>query len=129
MDEKFFDDYNKLDKLELGEKVTLNGYGKLFACFPDLDEKARYAYFKVVNPSFIDYPTTNLWMEEIHGEIKSFAIDGSEYDEDYYNEEIDLDKDKVRGYLDLFEKYKSIINHNTEIELKPNTKRLIKKRT
>ena len=129
MDEEFFTEYSKLDKLDLGEEVILEGYGKIFECFPDLDQTARYAFFRIKNPSIIDLPSTNLWMEEIDGEIKTYILDGSEYDDDYYNEEIDLDKDKVKGYLDLFEKYKSIINHTTEIELKPNNKRLIKKRT
>jgi len=129
MDEKFFIEYNKLDKLDLGEEVILEGYGKLFECFPELDQTARYAYLIINKPTMIEYETTNLWMEEINGQIKTFVFDGSEYDDDYYNEEIDLDKDKVKGYLDLFEKYKNIINHTTEIELKPDNKRLIKKRT
>ncbi len=101
---KFKEEYDNLDKFDLG-KVTEFEFTNLY----NKDGYYRRLETYINNPSFIDLPDINLIMHENDGEIKCFITDEDYNDIDYIYNKISLSDEKVKGYLDLFEKYQPFL--------------------
>ena len=101
----FKEEYDKLDKFDLGEKVTIDYH----SMYEDNDGEFRILVFYIENPTFTDKKETLLYFKETDKSIETWITDTGYYDEDKdYKIDIKLDEDKVRGYLDLFDKYDSL---------------------
>ena len=98
----FKKDLDKLEKLNLGEKIELISTGKA-----DIrNTPFRYAKFYIEKPNFIDKENTTLLINETNGELKAYI----ENDQRNYEEVNIKNLDLFKKYLDLFEKYEELID-------------------
>ena len=103
----FKKEYKKLDKLDLGKYIEVHLYEKHI----NNDNMYRVLVLRIEHPTIIDKPSTLLYFKEYNGEIESFVSnDFATSSAEQYLVPVDLDKDKVKGYLDLFDKYSPLIN-------------------
>lgn len=106
---KFKNDYDQLDKWNLGE------YIKVLDVYSNEDENDLYRSLAIYidNPDKIigDYDETLLYVVEKNGEIYGRITNNLNYfDKNYYNRKINIDVDKASKYLDFFLKYKLFID-------------------
>lgn len=100
----FKKEYEALDKLELGN------YIEIFKFVKDDRNNYRHLPIHIKEPVISDTDYTNLYLVEYNNENRSFITnDINPRDEEYYNYEVNLDMDKVKKYLDLFEKYSILL--------------------
>ena len=106
---KFKNDYDKLDKWNLGKYIqVLDVYSK--------DEenglyRSLVIYIDEPDKDICDYDETLLYIIEKNGDIYGRITNNLNYfDKNYYNKIIDIDKDKASKYLDFFLKYKLFID-------------------
>jgi len=100
----FKKDYEKLDKLDLGEKVEFLDFYKS----ENSDYQCLMMYIYNPNKEICDNDIdTILYIYKDNDEIYSTVTNNiNPYDDEFYNNEINLDKEKVKAYLDFAEKYK-----------------------
>ena len=101
---KFKNDYNKLDKWNLGKYKVLDVYSKE-------GEEGLYRslviYIDEPDKMICDYDETLLYIVEKNEEIYGRITNNLNYfDKNYYNKKIDIDKNKASKYLDFFLRYK-----------------------
>lgn len=95
--QKFKIEYEKLDKLDIADNIEIIGFNKT------TEYKSLAIYLD--KPKICDFDEIVLVLENIHDNIKTFITNNSYYHKTHYAEEIFLDVNKVKAYLDLFEKY------------------------
>ena len=94
--------YNELEKLDLGEEVEVNDIDGDYVYDGD---KYRCVSFWVNEPKFIDRKWAQLFIREINGEMKSFIKYGQDWNGSARYQDITLDEEKSRKYLDCFTPY------------------------
>ena len=97
----FKKEYDKLEKLDLGKDVNVLSFTKI-------EDRLRVLEMILYKPTLIDQNYAYLYLRELNGVIKPFITNdmGSIHnDNGFYRNSIKLDHNKVRKYLDLFEKY------------------------
>ena len=100
----FKEEYDNLDKFDLGDDLEFE-----FNKSNHKEENHRYLTVFIKNPTFANIESGYLFMQEVNGEIKCLFTD-ADYDAPNVDDMIvNLDEDKVREYLDLFEKYQSLL--------------------
>ena len=102
---KFKNDYNKLDKWNLGKYIqVLDVYSKEGE---DGLYRSLVIYIDSPDKKICDYDETLLYIVEKNGDIYGRITNNLNYfDKNYYNKKIDIDKDKASKYLDFFLKHK-----------------------
>ena len=101
----FKKEYEKLDKLSLGNYIEILNYNKF-----NLDkDNYRTLRIYIEEPIICNtYDTTLYICEKNNNEIYSFTINERNYPDE--RTEIKLDKEKCKKYLDLFDKYKLLLD-------------------
>ena len=103
----FKKEYHKLDKLDLGKKVEVLDFNKSVIN----NDNYRVLTMCIDKPTITNHSKTFLYLREVNGENSSFVTNGiNRLDKDYYHEEINIDKEIVKKYLDLFEKYSLLLD-------------------
>ena len=102
---QFKKDYDSLNKLDLGKDIDIINFTK----------GNNYRFLSLYTPMILKKGDSTLVLTEKDDEIYSVCKNNlSVYDKNYYCIILDLDKTKVKAYLDLFEKYKELIRlYNT----------------
>ena len=95
--QKFKKEYEKLDKLDVAHNIEIIGFNK------SNEYKSLAIYLD--KPKVCDFDEIVLVLESINNNIKTFITNSSYYHKTHYAEEIFLDVNKVKAYLDLFDKY------------------------
>lgn len=107
----FKKEYDELDKLNLGKTIEVLSFGK----FDYNGDNYRTLILYIDNPIITSHKDTILYLREINDEIKSFVTNNiNPFDKKYYRENVKLNNDIAKKYLDLFEKYSlllEIYNH------------------
>lgn len=101
----FKKEYEKLDKLSLGNYIEILNYNK----FNLGEDNYRMLVINIEEPIICNtYDTTLYICEKNSNEIYSFVINKNNYPDE--RTEIKLDKEKCKNYLDLFDKYKLLLD-------------------
>jgi hypothetical protein len=101
----FKKEYDELEKLDLGNFVELISFNK----YSVNDNNYRVLKF-YINDSHITPTDTFLYLREINGKIKPFVTNDYHCsDKKYFYKDINLNREISRKYLDLFEKYNSLL--------------------
>ena len=102
----FKKEYDELGKLNLGKNIEVLSFGK-FECNGD---NHRNLILYIDDPIITNHEDTILYLREINDEIKPFVTnDINPSDKKYYREDVTLNNDIVKKYLDLFEKYSLLL--------------------
>lgn len=102
----FREEYDSLKSLNLGKEVVYINFSKWTA---EADYRCLSLYVR--EPNMIKKKGTNLYLREIDGKIMPFATNnGNPIDKNYYRVDVNLDEDLCKQYLDLFEKYKLLLD-------------------
>lgn len=103
----FKKEYDKLEKLNLGKSVKVLRFGK----FDYNKDDYRNLLVYIDEPTITKHGDTILYLMEINGEIKPFVTNNiNPFDKNYYREDVKLNNDIAKKYLDLFEKYSLLLN-------------------
>lgn len=109
--QSFKKEFDKMEKLNLGQTVEVLNFGK----FEDNGNCYRNLILYIDNPTMTNHKETYLYLREINGEIKPFITNSvNPFVKDEYRENIKLNDEVSKKYLDLFEKYElllKIYNH------------------
>ena len=98
----FKKEYDELEKINFGNKITYCD----FANYLFDGENYRCLLLYINEPTITKHPDTLLYLREIDGEIKPFVTNNRNiFDKKYYRDNIELDNEISKKYLDLFEKY------------------------
>lgn len=98
----FKKEYEALEKINLGESLEIAEFNK----FEHDGKRYRVAIFNIDKPNITDRNFTTLFLREIDGQISPFITNNlHRYDKGYYKENIHIDDDLAKGYLDFLEKY------------------------
>lgn len=102
---------DELDKLNLGKTIEVLSFEK----FDYNGDSYRNLVLYIDNPVITNHKDTILYLREINGEIKPFVTnDINLFDKNYYRENVKINNDIAKKYLDLFDKYSlllEIYNH------------------
>lgn len=102
----FKKEYTQLENLGIGEEFYFNEYQN----FQSDGDNYRVLVLYVTGQDIVDDPYALLYLREINGEIKPFICDRMHN----YRQNIELDENISKEYLDLFAKYGTLINaYNT----------------
>jgi len=102
----FKKEYDELEKLDLGKNIEVLSFVK----FDYEGDNYRYLALYIDNPVITNHKDTFLYLREFNGEIKPFVTNNiNPLDEKYYHDNVKLDSDIVKRYLDLFEKYSLLL--------------------
>lgn len=102
----FKKEYDELEKIDFGKRMELIDFSKLKYDGDDY----RILEFYVSEPKGIKRPNTFLFLREINGKNKSFVSNRlNYYDKGYYSYDVEIDDNIVKKYLDLFEKYRLLL--------------------
>lgn len=108
--QKFKTEYDNLDKLDLGEEISIEDYSP----YEDNDNVFQSLIIRVEKPKIIRKPSTYLCLVEEDGKILSYVKSTNEYEgETKYRLDVSLDENIVRGYLELFKKYSALFDFYT----------------
>lgn len=103
---EFKEEYDKLEKLDLGDNVELINFNK----YSVNDSNYRVSKFYISGSHLTTSSDTFLYLREINGKIKPFVTnDYHRSDKKYFYKDINLDREIAKKYLDLFEKYNSLL--------------------
>ena len=107
----FKKEYEELEKLNLGKNIEVLNFDK----FDFGKDNYRLLTIYIDDPIITNHKDTLLYLREINGKIKSFVTnDANPFDKNYYCEDVILNDEVAKRYLDLFEKYSlllEIYNH------------------
>ena len=98
----FKKEYDELEKLDLGKKVSFCKFDK----FSYNNDNYRELCLYIDEPKMTNHSDTLLYLSEVNGEMKSFVSNNAYFNDDYYQEPVSLDLEISKEYLDLFEKYR-----------------------
>ena len=102
----FRKEYVELEKLDLGKKVELLEFLK----FQISGNSYRNLVFYIDQPTITNHQDTILFLREIDGNIMPFVTnDLNPFDKYYYRDDVQLDKEISKKYLDLFDKYSLLL--------------------
>ena len=102
----FKKEYDELDKLNLGKTIEILGFEK----FDYNGDSYRNLILYIDNPIVTNREYTILYLREINGEVKPFITnDINVFDKKYYRENVEINNDIAKKYLDLFEKYSLLL--------------------
>ena len=102
----FKKEYAELEKLPLGKSVEVLSFDK----FTFKNENYRLLTMYIDEPIITKHPDTILYLREINGEIMPFVTNNiSKFIKGYYKDDIKLNKELSKKYLDLFEKYDQLL--------------------
>lgn len=102
----FKKEYEELKKLDLGKKVEVISFNK----YTYDDSEYRILSLYIDEPTITDHPDTILYIREIDGEMKPFVTNNiSSFHKNFYHDEVNLDSEISKKYLDLFEKYNLLL--------------------
>ena len=102
----FKKDYDELEKLSLGKKIKVLNFNK----FGFDNDEYRVLRIYIDEPTITKHEDTVLYLREINGEMKPFVTnDINPFDKSYYYEEVELDNEHAKKYLDLFEKHSLLL--------------------
>lgn len=97
---KFINEYDQIEKLDLGKKVDIDYYEK--------KDNIRKMRLLIDDSKITDEDDVDLYIFEDNGNITSIVTDaGKSYID---GKEIELDKDKIIKLLDLFEEYHQLFD-------------------
>lgn len=102
----FKKDYEQLDKIQFGKYLQFGNF------FKSEREDCDYMelMFYVDEPYVCNHSETLLYLVSENSVISSFVTNGiNPFDKNYYFEYIELDSNKAKQYLDLFEKYQALL--------------------
>jgi len=103
----FKKEYDNLEKLDLGKSIEVLRFSK----FDYNKDNYRNLTIYIDEPTITKHGNTILYITEINNEIKPFVTnDRNPFDKNYYREDIKLNNDIAKKYLDLFEKYSLLLN-------------------
>ncbi len=111
----FQKEYEKLEKLDLGKRVEVLGFHQ---CTLDQNHY-RFLILYINHPVITKHEDTILYLREMNDDIKPFVtnnINRNPDDKNYYCEDIQLNSEIAQKYLDLFEKYSSLITLYHELK-------------
>ena len=97
----FKNEYDKLEKLNVGEEIFLNHFSK----FNIGKENYRVLSFDVDKPTITNHPNTVLHFREVNNKLDAFVSDGMSSRDKYYHEKVEISETLIKSYLDLFERY------------------------
>ena len=102
----FIKEYDALPKLKLGKYVEALDFSKF-----DFDKESyRILRLYISKPVITKHGSTILYLREINGEILPYVTnDKNPYDKGYYREDVKIDTEITKKYLDLFEKYSLLL--------------------
>ena len=102
----FKKEYDELDKLNLGKNIEVLSFRK----FDYNGDNYRNLILYIDSPIITNYKDTFLYLREINDEIKPFVTNNiNPFDKKYYRENIKLNNEIAKKYLDLFEKYSLLL--------------------
>ena len=102
----FKKEYDELEKLNLGKSIEALHFRK----FDSDNDKYRVLIAYIEEPTITKHEDTVLYLREINGEMKPFVTnDKNPFDKSYYCENVTLNNDVAKKYLDLFEKYSLLL--------------------
>ncbi len=103
----FYYEYEKLEKLDLGEKVDFSWYS--ISGPNDIEPNSRMLALNVIKSKIVENYYSEILLKEYNGNITSFI---SYEDKDGYpnTDKIELDKKIVKKYIDLFEKHSLLLD-------------------
>lgn len=97
----FIKEYKDLNKLDLGDYIEIIGFRKY--------DNDRQLY--IWAPDIIDKGDSIIRMIEIDKKIVTICTnDINPYNKNYYKVNLEYDENKVKKYLDLFERYQILLN-------------------
>lgn len=103
----FKKEYEEIEKLSLGKFIEVLNFGK----YDYNKDKYRVLIIYIDKPAITKHEDTILYLREINDEIKPFITNNiNPFDKNYYREDIKLNNDIAKKYLDLFEKYSLLLN-------------------
>lgn len=108
---KFKKEYDRIEKIELGEYVEIIEFSKYHSPFDDKDY--RHLVFYIENPSISKHKYTYLYLFDKNNEPSALITSNTtrnSYEEGYYREKINLNLNIVSKYLDLFSKYQVLLD-------------------
>ncbi len=102
--QSFISEYNALPKFSI---FSIKDYEDYYS-FREGRDNYRVLKMKIINKSLkCKHKELYLYMREINGEILPYLSTDVAWKDhpDYYNKDIPLNREKVRPYIDLFDKY------------------------
>ena len=104
---KFKKDYETLQKLELGKSIEILDFNKI-----NIDKDSyRTLIIYIDEPTICNHSDTLLYICEKDNKNYSFVTNNiNPFNKNYYREDLKLDSEKCKKYLDLFEKYKLLLD-------------------
>lgn len=106
---KFKNDYDRLTKLNLGDKLEILKFGKWE--YNGSNYRKLVIYVDNPNKEVCDDYDTLLYLYEKDGEVSSYVTNNLlPWEEGYYKKYLELDNQLVKSYLDLGDKYVLVID-------------------
>lgn len=115
---KFIEEYNELDKLDLGDETEISEYSP----YEDNNGLFRYLMIEISNPKIISKPSTCLCMKETDGVVEAYIKNsdtGKHQGESYYRQSVSIKESAVKDWLDLFDKYSALFDFYNWIKEAP----------
>ena len=103
----FKKEYEELEKLNLGKSIKVLSFEK----YDFNGDSYRNLILYVKEPTITEHESTILFLNEINGKMKPFvtSADREICDEGFYHDDIELNDEISKKYLDLFEKYSLLL--------------------
>lgn len=104
----FKKEYEELEKLNLGKSIEVLNFEK----YDFNGDSYRNLILYVKEPTITEHESTILFLNEINGKMKPFVTSAEKEicDEGFYRDDIELNDEISKKYLDLFEKYCLLLN-------------------
>ena len=104
---EFEREFSELKKHPLGKKMEYIDFSK----FKNSEDLLRVLILYLEGNTLTNHKKTILYLREVNGLMRPFVTNNvSLLDSNYYNEEVYIDEDIAKQYLDLFEKYKPLFD-------------------
>ncbi len=103
----FKKEYSALEKIDLGKAPIVISFDKF-----DIDgDIYRLLVISIEESSITSRRDTFLYIREINGRVEPFVTNNINlFDDKYYCEDVELDNNIAKKYLDLFEKYSALLD-------------------
>ena len=104
---EFENEYKELQKYPLAKKEEYIDFAK----FKNGSDLLRVLIMYIEGNIYSKHQKTILYLREVNGMMRPFVTNNvNRLNIDYYNEDVYVDEDKAKKYLDLFEKYKYLFD-------------------
>lgn len=115
----FKKDYEKLEKLNLGEDLEILKFDKWSSMSDGSNYRRLVVYVYNLDKEMGDDYDTLLYLYEKDGEVSSYITNNLlPWEKGYYKKYLDLDKQLIKSYLDLGEKYGLLIDSYNDLKNK-----------